>query len=212
MMKQGNALLTDGSALFYTSRLVGDNRPLNYRRLDERIKQDVGLESIDFSRFFTAFDPANEGQGKFLGFIEHDMGWEVEAVPVSEAVVTPPTFTTYQSNEPRAYIRFDAPIAFALGRLAGVYSKVVVIADSYALARPILQTIARGTLVTLVFFRQCVDPRWNKLLREISTASKRIARGTDRVDFLDLDKSVDELFGLGARLADVIGPGSSRLP
>jgi len=211
-MKHGNALLSDGSALYYTSRLVGDNRPLNYRRLDERIKQDIGLESIDFARFYTAFDPANEGQGKFLSFIEHEMRWELEAVPVGEAIVTPATFTTYQSNEPRAYIRFDASISFGLGRLASVYSKVVVISDSYALARPILQTIARGTSVTLVFFRQCLDPRWNKLLREIASANKRMPRVSDKVDFLDLDKSVDELFGLGTRPVDTPVAGSSRMP
>jgi len=211
-MKQANALLTDGSALFYTSRFVGDNRPLNYRRMEERIKLGVALDSFEFSRFYTAFDPANEGQGKFLGFIERDMGWELETLPVGEAVVTPTTFTTYQSNEPRPFIRFDASISFALGRLAGVYSRVVVISDSYAIARPIMQTAARGTLVTLVFFRQCLDPRWNKLLREISPTNKRLPRSSDKVEFLDLDQYVDELFGLGTRPSDAVGASSSRLP
>jgi hypothetical protein len=211
-MKQSSAFLIDGSALFYTSRTVGDSRPLNYRRFGDHIRSESGVEQIELTRFYTAFDPANDAQGKFLGFIEHEMGWELEAIPVNEAIVTPPTFITYQHNEPRPFIRFDSAIAFALGRVAGTFGKVVVVTDSYGLARPIMQTMARGTAVTLAFFRQCLDPRWNKLLREVTPANKR-TRSQDRVDFVDLDTAVDDLFGLGVRVHDTLSISKkSRLP
>src|SRR5262245_52435824 len=112
---QQTALIVDGSALFYTSRVVGDNKPLDYRRLDELLRHNESVASFDIRLFFTAYDPANEGQGKFLDFIAKVMDWDVEAVPVPEAIVVPPTVTTYEGTQPRPYIRFDSRIAFALG-------------------------------------------------------------------------------------------------
>lgn len=195
--------MTDGSALFLSFKFLEATKPLDYRRLEELLKEQLRLKSFDLSIFFTAFDPANEGQLKFLGFIRDVMKWSVEAAPISEAIVTPPTVTTIEANQSRPYIRFDARIAFCLGRLAGLYN-VAVISDSYGICSPILETVKRDSKVTLAYFGQLLDPRWGKNLREASSP----------ITWIDLDRYLEDLLGAESRmkLADVSAAGLSRLP
>jgi hypothetical protein len=180
------ALLADGSALFFTTRALGGDKPLDYRRLEERLKEEYRLKSFDVTLFFTAYNLANESQQKFLAFIRDTMRWTLDAVPWFEAVVPPSTYTTLEGNEPRPFIRFDARIAFSLGRLAGVYDQVVLVSDSYPLAWPMVQAIKKGTAVNLAFFAQSLDPRWIRYFRGPSPEIK----------LFDLDRFSEELFGL----------------
>lgn len=197
------ALLVDGTALFLSSRTLEREKNLDYLSLDQRLKIAARVKSFDLALFFTSFDPNNDGQRKFLGFVNDRLGWTVDAVHTNEAVLRPPASTSIDSVEVRPFVRFDARIAFCLGRLAGQYEHVIVISDSYSLAAPILETVDRQTKVTLAFFGQLLDPRWGKVIHKVSPS----------VVWIDLDKDLADLFG-GDRshATEIAFSGLRRLP
>lgn len=179
------ALLADGSALFYSARQQFPDRNLNYRALDRIIRDHVhqnapGTPSI----LFSSIEPANEKQLKFVEFIEQNLQWSVQRIPPHDATVCNPLLTDGVFR----HIRFDAWIAYALGRLAGrtEKSRVVMISDSWPLAGPVQECASRGTPVTVCFFGGVIDTRWHRVFRE---------RGaTGHVEFVDLDDHTEELF------------------
>ena len=197
------ALLGDGTALFLASRTLERDKNLDYVALDQRLKMVARVKSFDLALFFTSFDPNNDGQRKFLGFVNDRLGWTVDAVHTNEALLRPVATGDSDTGEFRPFVRFDARIAFCLGRLAGQYDHVIVISDSYGLSAPILETVERQTKVTLAFFGQLLDPRWGKIIHKVSPP----------VAWLDFDKDLLELFGGDrAQAADLAISGLRRLP
>lgn len=197
------ALLADLTALFLASRTLEREKNLDYLRLDQCLKNEARVKSFDFALVFTSFDPNNEGQRKFLDFVGDRLGWTVDRVHTNDAILRPPTSTSLDVAEARPFVRFDARIAFCLGRLAGQFEHVIVVSDSYALAAPILETVERGTKVTLAFFGQLLDTRYGKLIHKVAPS----------IAWLDLDKHLAELFG-GDRYPSTEFPvsGLRRLP
>jgi hypothetical protein len=196
--------LCDGTAVYHFIRQTGDGRQLDYTRLRDLIARNI---RPDWTLFFTANDPSNDAQVRFLDFVRERLGWDVEAVPFTDAIIPPASVTTVEGNQPRPYIRFDAQIAFALGRLAGTFDRVLIISDSFAISRPVLETARRGTSVTLAYFGSALDPRWHRILRE--------APNQRSISLFDLDPYADELFGgRTARTApaDTGSPFQRRLP
>lgn len=203
------AVLIDGSALFLTVRAYPELRSLEYRALVDLLVREIpGLMRPGPGAapwvMWTSASPQNESQGRFLDFAEAQLMWEVRPTPPSESFIVEP-HQVGLGSENRAgmnrLIRFDAAIAFAIGRLASTH-RVVVVSDSFALAEPLLRvaTISTGTPGRepwLAFFGTALDARWQRLLY------KDTAR---RVNFLDLDDFDVELFGLSGSRASSSRP------
>ena len=132
---------------------------------------------------WTAYDAANAGQERFVQILTDQFGFQVETVDPKSAL------TYLGPTEKESYAdrtRFDPQISFALGRYAGRVPEIVVISDSYGLFTPMLEAERRGTRVHLSFFRESVDPRWQ---RHLDVRSKTIS-------FLDLSEHLGSLYRL----------------
>ena len=186
------AVLSDGSALFFAARQQFPERNLNYRALDRIIRTHTQGHSSDQeseargtpSILFSSIEPANEKQQKFVEFIEQQLRWSVHKVSPHDATVCNPLLTDGVFR----HIRFDAWIAYAMGRLAGKEPSphIAIVTDSWPLAGPVQECASRGTRVTVCFFGGVIDTRWHRVVRE------REAEG--HVDFLDLDDYTGDLF------------------
>src|SRR5262245_24206732 len=106
------ALLVDGTALFLATRTLEREKNLDYLALDQRVRMAAKVKSFDLALFFTSFDPNNDGQRKFLAFVNDRLGWNVDSVHTNEAVLRPPPSVSGDVVEPRPFVRFDARIAF----------------------------------------------------------------------------------------------------
>jgi len=172
------ALLIDGSALFFGQRAASPDKNLDYTELIN-VMERHGVHNWPAkpAYFFTAADEANEKQAKFHQMIQSQLGWTIRQMPPHEANVTNSLLSESQSR----IIRFDALIAYSLGRLAGhpKVSRVFIISDSWPLAACVRDCVGRGTPVTMCFFGDFIDTRWHKLFREYSDS--------DVLDFLDLE-------------------------
>ena len=194
------AVLIDGSALYqaiHTASLAPDDRRFNYIAfVDLLISRVVGLEpggsgSSSVWTMMTSADPRNAGQAKFLEFAESRLGWDIRtALPVHSFMVEPQVlFGVGQADSLRngRLIRFDASIAFAMGRLAETH-RLVVVSDSFPLALTMLRVRelweAKVGRSYLAFFGRALEPRWHGVLR-----------GQRGLDFIDLDEDVPALFG-----------------
>jgi hypothetical protein len=172
------ALLIDGSALFFGQRAAFPDRNLDYTILDDLLRSHAdGKWPPKPALFFTAADEANEKQAKFHDMIRNQLGWTVRQTPPHDATVT----NTLLSDTSARITRFDALIAYAMGRLAGnpSVSRVFVMSDSWPLAACIKDCIARDTPVTLCFFGDLIDTRFHKMIREYSGA---------KFEFLELER------------------------
>ena len=182
------AVLMDGTALYFRGR-EGRSEPtdrLDYEALQRELLTRVGASSFDPALFFTTYDPQNEGQGKFLTFLQNRLHWQVEKRPVWDADPLPKDAPWERSERRNEFIRFDAPISFALGRLLGRRNFVVVVTDSFALEQPMLAAADYGdTEIVLAFFGHQVDPRWLPTVKAENSP----------VPFWDLDESSEPLFG-----------------
>jgi len=196
-------VLLDGSALFLTVRSLPEARSLDYRVLvDLLVEQIPGLEpstareSSSHWVMWTAASPQNEGQNRFLDFAEGQLLWEVRRVPPADSFLVEPSVLGLSiENRPAVnrLLRFDAAIAFAIGRLVDTH-RVIVVTDSYALAEPLgrASAIARGDphrRPCLSFFGRSLDPRWQRVLLKKDSMAPL---------FIDLDDHEDKLFGLAA--------------
>jgi hypothetical protein len=174
------ALLVDGSALFFGQREASPDKNLDYVELLGAMKRhSSGGWPAKPAYFFTAADEANEKQAKFHQIIQKDLGWVVRQMPPHEAGIINSLLTDDKSRS--RIIRFDALIAYSLGRIAGHpnVSRVFIISDSWPLASCVKDCVARGTPVTMCFFGDFIDTRWHKLFREYEAAN---------LDFLDLER------------------------
>lgn len=181
------ALLVDGTALFFGQRAVSPDKSLDYAQLEKLLTKRIGYGTPPKTAiFFTAADDSNEKQKKFHEMLVAKLGWQLKHVPVHEATVVNPLLS---EGGPK-YIRFDSMISYSMGRLAAgqrPVSRIAVVSDSWPLFGPATDCALRGVGVTMVFFGETIDIRWNKVFR------KTLAEG-EPLDFLDLEAFHDELF------------------
>lgn len=192
------AVLIDGSALYLAARTLFEGRQLNYRALVDLLCREIhGLQP---PRAITAPHPwvmwtsaaaQNQGQNRFLDFAESDLHWEVRRVSPADSFMVEPTTVLGLSTEGRAasrLVRFDASIAFAIGRLAPTH-QVVLLTDSFSVADPLMraaQIHGDQTRPVLVFFGRALDARWQRVLRTEKDLAPRL---------IDLDDYETDLFG-----------------
>lgn len=181
------AVFIDGTALYFRSREGrSEGERLDYEALNRHLRTMAGVAVFDPAIFFTTYDSQNEGQAKFIAFLRNRLQWEVETRPVWDADPLPKDAPWERGERRNEFIRFDAPIAFALGRLVGRRDCVIVVTDSFAVEQPMLAAGGYGsTRVVLAFFGQQLDPRWLPVVKG----------GDDRVEFWDLDEVDESLFG-----------------
>lgn len=194
------AVLIDGSAIYQainTASPVSDDRRFNYLAfVDLLMSQVAGLEpggpgSSSVWTMMTSADPRNAGQVKFLEFAETRLGWDVRTVlPFDSFVVEPQVlFGVGQADSLRngRLIRFDALIAFAMGRLADTH-RLVIVSDSFPLALSMKRVSELFEATTgrpvLAFFGRALEPRWHRVIRH-----------EQALDFVDLDDHMPALFG-----------------
>lgn len=191
-----SAVFVDGSALYLSAKNFHEGRQLNYVALAEILTSEIeGLRPpCADSRWvmWTASSPQNVGQGRFLDFAEQELRWSVRRFsPADSFMVEPAALVGLAPDKGAAgrLTRFDASIAFAIGRLAE-QSRIVVVSDSFALAEPLrlasqIKSATRQQPV-LVFFGRALDSRWQGVLRKEAQALK----------FIDLDDFEERLFGV----------------
>jgi hypothetical protein len=201
------SVLIDGTALYFRSR-EGRTERLDYEALDSELqmRSSVGRSALERLRnqgasgsalpsmppfdpviFFTTYDSKNDGQTKFLSYLRSKLAWQVETKPIWDADPLP-IDAPWERNERRnQYIRFDAAIAFALGRLVERRKRIIVVTDSFALAQPMLAASEYGTQIVLAFFGQQIDPRWMPVVKE--------SKSNSGLQFWDLSDSSQPIFG-----------------
>lgn len=191
------AVLIDGSAL-YTAQPGSDERRLNYVGFSDVLAREIpGLELAGDRgscvwTMWTSADSRNQGQMKFLEFAEQRLGWEVRtSAPHQSFVVEPQALFGMGQTDPSRtgrLMRFDAPIAFAMGRLAQSH-RLVVVSDSFALASTMFRVNEHWgggeDDCVLAFYGRTLDSRWRQALRR--EHSPRL---------VDLDDFQRELFGI----------------
>lgn len=187
-------VLIDGSALYMAARLLYEGRQLDYHGLVRVLTEACpglerpGPQSRTSWVMWTSAAAQNAGQNRFLDFAENDLQWEVRRVAPSDSFTVEPSQVLDASpNTRNRLVRFDASIAFAMGRLAEK-RRIVVVSDSFGLAQPLL--LARQVPgfehrepAVLAFFSQALDSRWQGLLRK----SEKL--------FVGLDDFEEQLFG-----------------
>lgn len=182
---QRAAALIDGTALYFRSR-EGRSDRLDYEALDRVLAEKAGVAAFDPSLFFTTYDAQNEGQAKFLTFLRTRLHWKDECRPVWDADPLPKDAPWERTERRNEFIRFDASLAFALGRLVDRRDRVVVVTDSFALEQPMLAAgeYQRAEIV-LAFFGRQLDQRWLPVIQG----------GKTRIKFWDLDEYSQQIFG-----------------
>jgi hypothetical protein len=171
------AVLIDGSALYMAARSLYEGRQLDYHGVIQVLVDQIkGLErpgpgSSTSWVMWTSAAPQNPGQTRFLDFAENELQWEVRRVAPAESFTVEPSLVMDASQTTRSrLIRFDASIAFAMGRLAEK-RRIVVVSDSFALAQPLslvarVPGVAERTPPKLAFFSQAIDSRWQGVIRK----------------------------------------------
>jgi hypothetical protein len=185
--------LIDGSALYMAARALYENRQLDYHGLVRLLTTKIeGLATPGPSAkwvMWTSFSPQNAGQARFLDFAENELQWEVRrSNPADSYIVEPSSIMDASQSTRNRLVRFDASIAFAIGRLAE-RNRIVVISDSFALSQPLLvasQLAPEGAPPVLAFFNRFLDSRWQGVLRREPSSA---------LDFLSFDEAEDLLFG-----------------
>ena len=195
-MSAPTATLMDGSAVFFAARSLHPTSRLQYEALTRLLVP--ADESAPMAAMWTTYDVRNEGQKKYLKFMEK-LGWEVIGADPRDAPLTtnldslglPPT-----ARLPNRLVRFDASLAFAAARLAE--RRITIVSDSFWLAEPLVRAArirdSRGSSSDhapnrVCFFGRLLDERWERLLPQVS----------DFVELVDLDEYVEDLFGLDTR-------------
>jgi hypothetical protein len=178
------AALLDGTALYFRGREGRGDARLDYEALNDELTAKAGA-NFDPALFFTTYDAHNEGQQKFLTFLQR-LRWQVETLPIWDADPLPKDAPWERSDRRSEFIRFDSSIAFALGRLVGRRDKIVIVSDSFALAQPMLAAAEYDEAeIILAFFERQLDPRWLPILKGANC----------NITFWDLDEESAAIFG-----------------
>lgn len=189
------AVFMDAGAVFFAARELQESAQFNYQALMQLLSREgfplpsSGSNGSHLWVLWSAVVAHNTGQVRFLQYAERDLGWTVRRFHPTEGYVVDPATLGLSGDGARLanrLLRFDASIAFAIGRLAEDH-RVAVISDSFALAEPLLRAARVSKRPALLsFFGRLLDPRWQTLLREGSA---------DLIKFIDLDQHEDVLFG-----------------
>jgi hypothetical protein len=183
----------DAGAVFFAIRELHEGAQLNYPQLMEVLSRQgfplpTGQPAGPMWVLWSSAVAANPGQVRFLQFAERELRWNVRRFSPADSYMVDPAGLG-ASGDPKLanrLMRFDASIAFAIGRIA-VDHRIAVISDSFALAEPLVRaarTVRQKNV--LAFFGRLLDPRWQRLLRDDANES---------VTFLDLDEDEESLFG-----------------
>ena len=199
------AVLMDGGSVFFAVRDLYPGMQFEYPALATLLVQKSPGQlqlpkpspSPDGDRLWAMWSsshPENEAQARFLEYSERTLGWFVRRFEPSDANMLDHQSTLALSKSSdggssrivNRLIRFDASIAYTIGRVADTH-KLVLITDSFALADPLVRAAAlRKGKNCIAFFGKLLDPRWPILLR---------GKAADHVDFIDLDEYQAQLFG-----------------
>lgn len=188
------AVLVDGSSLYLAARSLYED-PLNYHGLVSLLLEKVpdltepGQQGAKWT-MWTSASAQNQGQSRFLDFAERDLRWRVRRFSPADSYMVEPTMLLGWSADSRSasrLVRFDASIAFAIGRLAENHTPLVVVSDSFALEDPLRRaaSVSPKSSFYLAFFGRALDSRWHGVLR-----SER------RVEFIDFEKHEHRLFDI----------------
>lgn len=198
------AILMDGGAVYFAVRDLYEGLQLEYPELARILcrKYPTELRPPDprtranpdqLWAMWTSFHSQNIGQARFLDYAEQTLGWNVRRFAPSDSYTIDPQTTLGLSKSSdggssrvvNRLIRFDASIAYTIGRIAKTH-KIVLISDSYSLAEPLVRAAGlRSGKNCVVFFGRLLDPRWLGLRKSAS----------DFLDFIDLDEESEALFG-----------------
>lgn len=227
----------DGSALFFAARDLYPGTPMSYEELSNSIREvawskEFGCENpssgpcgifppavqpgpLDYPprtswMMWSAISAKNEGQARFLKHVEA-IGWDIRSFAPAESYMVDPVTTLSLAAGTRIgerMTRFDASIAYMIGRLADS-CQIVLLSDSFALAEPLIRASksryeAERQLAEkenrepkqmppniLAFFGRALDPRWFDVLRDWRSGGT-----SDCVQFFDLETRAHLLFGV----------------
>lgn len=227
----------DGSALFFAARDLYPGVPLNYDELTTCLREvawtaefgctdsrngPCGIFSpaiqpgaLDYPPrtswiMWTATSPRNEGQGRFLKHV-HALGWDIRSFSPADSFMVDPVTTLSLSTGSKIgerLTRFDASIAYMIGRLAED-CQIILLSDSFALAEPLVRAAktryeaerrradedarepSQMPPNILAYFGRALDPRWFAVLRDWQSDGMN-----DCVRFFDLDTRAHLLMGL----------------
>ena len=145
-------------------------KQINYETLDTVLKSTVGLgpsDSFSMSNFYTLFSDQNEAQVSFVKTLTN-LGWDIKTAHPREVHRGKPTDH-----------RFDADISYDLGLGIEEFDKILIISDSFELARTLgrIRDDDNQCEVHLAFFSEALDSRWWPL----------ISAPNSQVKFTDLD-------------------------
>ena len=208
--EKDKALLLDGTALFQASKSLYPENSLDYQTLKFILGMEAGWPESDSaaedsvrSVMWTSAVEDNLGQAKFLDFVETKLYWKVRKFRPADSYMVDLSSNAALGGNPHAsqrLMRFDAPIAFAMGRLAESH-QIMLVTDSFTLADPLLRAIEiSGQKAHLAFFGRALDSRW-----------LRVIRSTPELNFIDLDDFSEVLFGVSAHPASESFPKEKSL-
>ena len=235
--KQLGAVLMDGSALFFAARDLYPGIPLNYEELTNCLREAawspefgcanqstgpcgifppaIQPAALDYPPrtswiMWAATSPKNEGQGRFLKHV-HGLGWDIRSFSPADSFMVDPVTTLSLAAGSRIgerMTRFDASIAYMIGRLAET-CQIVLLSDSFALAEPLVRAAKsryeaerRNAKAEdreprqmppniLSFFGRALDPRWFAVIRDWKSDGMN-----DCVQFFDLETRAHMLLGV----------------
>ena len=203
------ALLLDGTALYQASKGLYPDNSFDYQALTDIVNEKAGFKGPGSAAprsvhvMWTSSVEGNPGQAKFLNFVETVLKWEIRRFKPADSYMLDISSNVALGGSPHAaqrLMRFDAPIAFAMGRLAETH-QIMLVTDSFALADPMLRAIEiGGREAYLAFFGRALDSRW-----------LRVIRSTSMLNFIDLDDFPEQLFGMSSHPASEPFPKEKSL-
>jgi hypothetical protein len=195
LLVKKTAVFMDAGAVFFAVRDMHENQQLSYPALmDLLAKRGFPLpgHSEDDHPWvmWSAAVSQNPGQMRFLQYAERELRWRVRRFAPADGYMVDPLNIGVMGESRNRLMRFDASIAFAIGRIAADH-RIAVITDSFAVAEPLLRAarLSRETNV-IAFFGRLLDARWQGLLR-----AERRDEGVP-IELVDLDEYDEQLFGV----------------
>lgn len=190
------AVFMDAGAVFFAARDMHEGQQLAYPALMDLLAKKgfllPGPSSGDDHQWvmWSSAVAQNPGQTRFLQYAERELRWRVRRFRPADGYMVDPVNVGLTGETRNRLLRFDASIAFAIGRVAADH-RIAVVTDSFAVAEPLLRAarLSRQTNV-IAFFGRLLDPRWQSLLREEVHREEGVP-----IELLDLDEYEEQLFG-----------------
>lgn len=192
MTPKKKAVFMDAGAVFFAFRDLYEGGQLDYAALAERIKSEIlqpwPTDTHDVMWvMWSSVVPQNDRQVRFLDYAERQLGWTVRRFSPSDGYMVDPLAApglTVDERGKARLLRFDASIAFAIGRVAEDH-QIALITDSFAMAEPLSRAARMANCQNaIIFFGRLLDPRWQARLRS-----------EDHLKFYDLDAWGEEIIG-----------------